>query len=107
MSKVKYNYKYTTCEVLILKDKASGETEEMVITLPHNVKNVNDRTKSRLLKEINDGDYLSDGEEAIYIKSAVKGIKVIAAELDDFLKIAVELSGKESDDSENKETEVE
>lgn len=90
MAKVKYNYKYATCEVLVLKDKESGETEERTFTLPHTIKNVNDRTKSRILKEINDGGYLSSGEEAIYIKSAIKGVKIMEADLNDFLTIAVE-----------------
>lgn len=108
MAKVKYNYKYAICEVLVLKDKESGETEERTITLPHNVKNVNERTKSRMLKEINEGEYLSDGEEAIYLKSATKGIKVMSTELDEFLKIAVECHEPESEELEEaEETEAE
>lgn len=110
MAKVKYNYKYAVCEVLVLKDKASGETEERTITLPHTLKNVNERTKSRILKEINEGGYLSDGEEAIYVKSAIKGIRTMVADLDDFLKIAVESTEpetKEPETSENEEMEVE
>lgn len=105
MAKVKYNYKYAVCEVLVLKDKASGETEERTITLPHTLKNVNERTKSRILKEINKGGYISDGEEAIYVKSAIKGIRVMAADLDEFLKISVECTEPEPEEAE--ETEVE
>lgn len=102
MAKVKYNYKYATCKVLILKEKESGVTEERIIPIPHLLKNVNERTKSRILKEINNGEYLSAGEEAIYVKSTENGSKTLVAELDDFLKIAVEC-----DEAESEETEVE
>lgn len=105
MAKVKYNYKYALCEIMVLKDRASGETDKRFVTLPHSVKVVNERTKSRLLKEINEGGYLCNGEEAIYLKSVSKGIKVMEADLAEFLKIAVESIKPET--SENTETEVE
>lgn len=90
-------YKIKTASVMCtMINTESGETLEGQFLIQHPIKMFNERTKKRILKEVNE-KHLEEGSKlkAIFVKSYENSECVMGMELETFLKYAQEIpSGK-------------
>ena len=88
---IKYKIKSATVMCTML-DTESGDTSEMKFNINHPIKIFNERTKKRLLKEVNENHLDDTGRlKAIFIKSYENSERVMSMELEDFMKYAKEI----------------
>lgn len=88
---IKYKIKSATVMCTML-DTESGETSVMKFNINHPIKIFNERTKKRLLKEVNENHLDDTGRlKAIFIKSYENIECVMSMELEDFMKYAKEI----------------
>lgn len=88
---IKYKIKTTTVMCTMLNTE-TGETQNNQFTLTHPIKVFNERTKTRVLKEINTGFVDEDSKfKAIFVKSYENSETVMGMEVEEFLKYAKEV----------------
>lgn len=92
---IKYKIKSATVMCTMI-DTENGETSEMKFNIKHPIKIFNERTKNRVLKEVNENHLDDTGRlKAIFVKSYENRESVMGMELEDFLKYAKEIKEDE------------